>query len=172
MKRPLGLTLTGVVAFVLMAVPASARSNPSYRVLGGGGEVAQVIDSAISEVLVSSAVLRARPVAEALRRAAVERGVPVFVLVSSGGASERASFAKSLALAGVQVRTGEAMAVPMLVVDRRVGVTGTLVGNLAMRAGETATVRSDDPRYIAQLVRAFVAFYRKARPFQPGKVGP
>lgn len=58
-----------------------------------------------------------------MRLARVERGVKVYLLTTANGLIHRASYAPSLALAGVVVRYAPEVSGEFVVVDRRLGFT-------------------------------------------------
>lgn len=85
-------------------------------------EASEVITRATAEVLVQARLMDLWPLAEALREVRVRRGVKVYLLTTAEGLTHRASYAPSLALAGVAVRYAPRVDEEFLVVDRRVGL--------------------------------------------------
>lgn len=86
-------------------------------------EAAEIIRQATGEILVQAKLLDQKPLAEALRLARTERGVKVYLLTTASGLTHRASYAPSLALAGVVVRYAPEVSGEFVVVDRRLGLS-------------------------------------------------
>lgn len=158
-----------LVAFLSFGVAFGQSATPDVRILSTPEEVAGFVDQATSEILVSSFMFRLLPVAEALRRAMVQRGVTVYLLTTVEGLNENASYAKSLALAGAQVRSGYANA-ELMVIDRVYVVNGSLIGKPPGPLGEEPTLLMVGQDYALELVRIFVEVFAAATPFDPGSV--
>lgn len=86
--------MTHLVSFLLLAV-ASAQTPEA---LVTPEAVAAQLDTATEQLLVLVPTVRSEPLAEALRRAAVERGVRVYLLVSPEVVEEGGSFVPGLAV--------------------------------------------------------------------------
>jgi hypothetical protein len=164
------ILLRFVVVFVLLGgwVFGQGVSSEVF-VVSSAEEVAAYVDMAASEVLVSSFMVRLLPVAEALRRAMVQRGVQVYLLTTPEGLDENASYAKSLALAGAQVRSGYASG-ELMIVDRLVVVSGSLVGKPPGPLGDEPTLVVVGEAYALELVRIFVEVFGVSVPFDPRSV--
>jgi len=132
-------------------------------------DIVPYIDIAASEILVSATMLRVQSVAEALRRAMVQRGVAVYIITTEMGLNEGASYAKSLALAGAQVRSAYAN-LELLIVDRTYVVAGPLIGVSLTPMGSEPTVAIAGSDYANQVTLAFVELFNTATPYNPMEV--
>lgn len=163
-----------IAAIVLLGAPlglaqAPLTPNTEMRMLGASSDVVAYVDAAQSEILLSAYMLRVQSIAEALRRAVVERGVQAYILTTNAGLNEGASYAKSLALAGAHVRSGYANA-ELLVVDRYYVVNGPLIGVQSMPEGMDPTFAFTGTDYANSLVTIFIEQYNGAAPYDPREV--
>lgn len=167
--------IIGCVALLALLVgvhgvsQAPITPNTEMRALGASQDVIAYVDAAQSEILLSAYVLRVQGIAEALRRAVVERGVQAYILTTTAGLNEGASYAKSLALAGAHVRSGYANA-ELLIVDRYYVVNGPLIGVQSMPQGMDPTFAFVGSDYAAALVSIFIEQYNHATPYDPNEV--
>jgi len=91
--------------FLALFLLVSVASAQAPEALPTPEAVAAQLDTATEQLLVMVPTVRAEPIAEALRRAAVERGVRIYLLVSPEYVEEGGSFVPSLAvLEGVHTR--------------------------------------------------------------------
>src|SRR5690606_33073416 len=127
MKRPaiLAALLLFACSFAQQPQQAEGALNP-YMLLSTPQQIAEVVHAANSEILLSASTVQHPEIAEALRGAMVERGVPVFILTTVNGANERSSFIHSLFLMGANIRIVAAPE-PFIVVDRAYVVAGPLI---------------------------------------------
>jgi hypothetical protein len=113
-----------LTALLALASPSLAQG------LETPAQVAALVDSAQREVILVAPVLRVKPIADALRRAVVERDVSVKLLTGRESVNDGASFWWGLERAGAQLRTvGEVQGFE-LIVDRVVRVTGDAIGRV------------------------------------------
>ena len=98
------------LVFVLLLFSlVTAQTIPQvndYQLLESMDSVVSLIQEAEYEVLLATASLKEKSVAEALHQAVTERGVDVFVLSPKENVELRANYVQSLALAGATVRFG------------------------------------------------------------------
>lgn len=130
-------------------------------------EVAQVINSASSEIMLATGVLRSPEIAEALRDAVVTRGVAVYILAPEENVTDSASYFASLALAGAGVALSPVEG-SFLTVDRQTLVTGVLVSGVVGLPGyedKDQTVLVPDPAYTAAYVDSFYQSFTAAPVF-------
>lgn len=132
-------------------------------------DIIPYLDIAASEILISSTMLRVQTVADAIRRAMVQRGVPVYILTTEMGLNEGASYAKSLALAGAQVRSGFSN-LELIIIDRTYVVAGPLIGISLAPIATEPTVIIAGADYANQLTVAFIELFSGAAPFDPLQV--
>lgn len=163
-----------VAATVLLWVSAGLAQAPitpstEMQVLGTSTDVVAYVDAAQSEILLSAYMLRVHGIAEALRRAVVERGVQAFILTTPAGLNEGASYGKSLALTGANVRSGHANA-ELLIVDRYYVVNGPLIGVQGMPEGMDPTFAFTGSDYANTLVAIFIEQFNAGTPFDPNEV--
>lgn len=156
-------------ALLAGAAPAQVPPNTEARILATPNDVAAYIDAAQSELLISAYMLRVQAIAEAVRRAVVERGVQTYILTTEAGLHESASYAKSLALAGAFVRSGYANA-DLVIVDRYYVVQGPLVGVQSMPEGMEPTFAMSGGEYASTFVTLFIDLFNAANPYDPREV--
>lgn len=148
---------------------APITPNTEMQMLGASPDVVAYVDAAQSEILLSAYMLRVQSIAEALRRAVVERGVQTFILTTPAGLNESASYGKSLALAGANVRSGYANA-ELLVVDRYYVVNGPLIGVQSMPEGLDPTFAFTGSEYANTLVAIYIEQFNAGTPYDPNEV--
>jgi hypothetical protein len=107
-----------------------------------------------------------QPVADAIRRAMVQRGVQVFILTTEEGLNENASYVKSLSLAGANVRWGYTN-MELMILDRSFVIAGPLI-SMALRPLDTEpTILVGGGSYAQQMTEAFVMLFGYGTPFDP-----
>ena len=164
------LLLATLVAMSAQAfAQAPLPTNTEMRMITTSNDVLPYIDAGTQEVLVSAYMLRVQDVAEALRRAMVERGVAVYILTTTDGLNENASYAKSLALAGANVRSGYANA-ELLIVDRYYVINGPLIGVHSMPEGMDPTFVMTGQEYANNLVTIYIEMFSTAQVFDPTEI--
>lgn len=158
------LVLAAILAGIALAQaqPAGAEGQP----LPTPTAVAKLIDAAQNEILLQATTLQQHDIADALRRAVVQRGVAVFVLVSPRGANEPASYTQGLALAGAHVRVAT-VTTNVMIIDRTYVAHGLLLAR-APRPGENASpTRYTQTRQAAtDASAAFVTAFQRAAVFK------
>ncbi len=117
---------TVVIALMLIAPPRDGLAGRVSTV----SDVATLIDSAQREVIVVAPVLRVKAIADALRKAVVERGLSLKVLTGISSVRDGASYWWGLQQAGAQVRTVSSVTGYEVIVDRQTRVTGDLIGRI------------------------------------------
>lgn len=152
---------------LIMLVLTSAWAQPEP--LTDAQQVVAQLGRAHEQLLIVAPSLFSKPIAEALRRAAAERGVQVFVLVSPAWVEAPGSYVASLALLdGVQVRLAET--------DRRFAVVdmhddafvieGGLVSESQRRFDERPTYALADPQDVSDRAGHFTQLWRSAIPYR------
>ena len=179
MRRPCALGLTLVVLTLgtsqaqtggALPPPQSAQQVTPQAVppgtLQSTAEVIQAIDTATQELMVASDLLRSKEVANALRRAAVDRSVTVFVVAPPENVTDPSSYFVSLAFADVAVRL-----VPFegsfIVIDRTVLIEGPLIAGVKQLPGvQVAPTRlSQDAAEVSSFVESFYQSFSAAEPY-------
>lgn len=92
--------------------------------------LAQFIHSAQVEVILAAPVLRVPEVADALRRAVVERGVSVKILTGSSSLNDGASFWWGLQRAGADLRLVREVRGYEVFIDGSTRLSGDLIGRV------------------------------------------
>lgn len=147
----------------------SAPLNAAQGVPGtlqSTAEVVQAIDTATQELMVATDLLRSKEVANALRRAAVDRGVTVFIVVPPENVADASSYFISLAFADAAVRLVSFQG-SFIVIDRRVLVQGPLVAGVKQLPGSQVepTRLSQDAAEVARFVGSFYKSFSAAQPY-------
>jgi hypothetical protein len=159
------------------AAPAQASLQlypEGSQVLTTVEEVAQAINSASSEIMLATGVLRSPEIAEALRDAVVTRGVAVYILAPEENVTDSASYFASLALAGVGVALSPVEG-SFLTIDRQTLVTGVLVSGVMGLPGyedKDQTVLVPNPDYTATYVDSFYQSFTAAPTFDGSSIIP
>jgi hypothetical protein len=156
-----------LTAFVFVAFPTRASSLPLE--LKTEEEVARVILAARETIFVSAPQLRGRTVADALRRAAVERGVRVFILCEARRTLDPGGFVAALSLLRqrdqpLEVRVVQSVFGFSLVVDEAQTVNGPLVGE-PRTFGQTPTRLDLELRVALERAKRFREAWIRAKPW-------
>ena len=153
---------------LLLSLLATAWVPPGALTTPQG--VASQLERANEQLLVLAPNVFSKPTAEAIRRAAAERGVRVFVLVSPAWVEAPGSFVASLSLIeGVQVRLAEVER-RFVVVDTGGAafvIEGGLVGEGSRRFDERPTYALADPPAVAARAELFMGVWQGAVPYMP-----
>jgi hypothetical protein len=131
-------------------------------------EVAQAIATARSEIMLATDVLRSQDIAEALR-AAVMRGVAVYIITPQENIENPESYLVSLALAGANVRLAPVEG-SFATIDRMNVVVGVLVSGVMGLPGQEdmdRTILVPDETYTAPYVDAFYQSFEVAPALDP-----
>ena len=128
-------------------------------------QVVAQLDRAHDQLLLLAPSLFSKPVAEAVRRAAAERGVQVFILVAPAWVEAPGSYVASLALlGGVQVRLAETER-RFVVLDRDDAafvLEGGLVSESQRRFDERPTYALADPQEVQARAGHFTQLWGSA----------
>lgn len=161
-----------LATFLLLAVGFAQQPQQSEGVLNPfilletPQQIAEVIQTASSELLISAPTIQHLEIAEALRTAMVERGVPTFILTTVAGANEPSSFIHSLFLMGAHIRIVSS-AEPFIIVDRTYVVAGPLIARpKAPTAVENETFLLSEPSNTLRATRMFVETFEQAPRFE------
>jgi hypothetical protein len=120
------IRLALVTLTMLFALPREGQAQRVNTV----SDVAGLIDSAQREVIVVAPVLRVKVIANALRKAVVERGLSLKILTGSSSVRDGASYWWGLQQAGADLRTVSSVTGYEVIVDRQVRVSGDLIGRI------------------------------------------
>ena len=130
--------------------------------------VANVILAAQKTVFVIAPQFRSRTVADALRQAAVERGVRVLILCDAALTLERGGYIAGLSLLHtrypLEVRVLRQVSSQMVIVDQQRSVTGPLIANV-WTFGLPATRLDLEPSIALERARRFWAQWQRAKPW-------
>jgi Archaeal transcriptional regulator TrmB len=151
------------------AAPPPAQIYPeNAQQLLQFSEVAQAIGSATSELMLATDVLRSQEIAEAVR-AAVTRGVAVYILTPTENVEDPESYLVSLALAGASVRLSPVDG-SFVTIDRQSVVVGVLVSGVKGLPGYEEmdrTILVPDATYTAPYVEGFYESFELAPALDP-----
>lgn len=156
-----------VLATVALGGSGASRAAPTPTSLQSGSQVAAVVYSAARSVTVTAPSIRSREVADALRRAAVERGANVFILADDRYVREPAGFLSALSLVpGIQVRLVRGVSQSWVIVDGKVALAGPLVWEVASPLESRATVVDRGQATLARLSGWFSRSWKVARVYR------
>ena len=144
--------------------PAQVAASPGA--LKNTAEVVQAIDTATQELMVASDLLRSKEVANALRRAVVDRSVTLFMVVPPENVADPASYFVSLAFADAAVRLVSFKG-SFIVIDRSVLVEGPFIAGVKQLPGaQVAPTRlSQDAAEVSSFVTSFYESFSAAEPY-------
>lgn len=146
---------------------AQTAAQPTTRALESPKVVGGVLYAGTQEILLVAPSVRSKEVADGLRRAAVERGTPIFIIADASLAGERAGFLPGLSLLGnVQVRLLRGVVQPSAVVDRKLLISGLLLFDIPSPLETRLTEARTDPRAINDAVRWFTKAWKLAKPYK------
>ncbi|RIH90722.1 hypothetical protein Mterra_00216 [Calidithermus terrae] len=133
-------------ALLALLLGVALARQPGTEAVASVEQVAALIDQAQRQVVYVAPGLYSPPVAQALHRAAVQRGVQVLVLLEASQVNEPSSYGAALAFLAPErplfVRVVQAVrTAPRLLLDSRVLVEGPLVAGDAFDPRPTALTR-------------------------------
>ncbi|PNY79675.1 hypothetical protein [Deinococcus koreensis] len=153
-------------ALVALTVCGGARAERSWT-LTTSQQVGASLYEATSEVLLVTPTLRSKDVAEALRRAAVERGVRIFLIADGRYVNEGASYLASLSLTpGIQVRLVRGLEASRATIDRQMTVSGPLLADVPSPRRPGATLALQQPQAVRVASTWFSKAWATARPYR------
>lgn len=124
--------------------------------------VAQFIHSAQREVILAAPVLRVPEVADALRRAVVERGVSVKILTGDSSSKDGASFWWGLQRAGADLRLVREVRGYEMFIDSSTRLSGDLIGRV-LSPNERGEVRLERDTTVSPRADRLRSIWAKAR---------
>lgn len=152
-----------LISFALgWAVAQTATQTlESPKVVGG------VLYTGTQEILLVTPSVRSKDVADGLRRAAVERGTPVYIIADAALVGERAGFLPGLSLVkNVQVRLLRGLTQSSAVVDRKLMISGSLLFDIPSPLETKLTEARSDSRAVSDAVRWFTKAWKLAKPYK------
>jgi hypothetical protein len=146
-----------IMPFLLFTVTPAQ----SYQIVPNTEVVVDQIDQTVATIYLAAPTLTSPSVADALRRAIVERGVTVYVITTSQGLSHLADATNSLALLDAHVYVGD---IPqdyfLLVLDETTVMSGPLVAASDLEPSDLQTISvtdTDNAKQYAALLRQMMA---------------
>jgi hypothetical protein len=136
-----------IMPFLLFTVTPAQ----SYQVVPTTEVVVDQIDRTVATIYLATPTLTSLQVADALRRAVVERGVTVYVITTLQGLSHPADATNSLALLDAHIYVG---AIPqdyfLLILDETTVLSGPLVATSDLEPSELQTMSVTDTKNAEQ----------------------
>lgn len=155
----------GCILVLLLLTSVWAQSEP----LSTAQQVASQLGRAHEQLLLVTPSVSSKPLAEAVRRAAAERGVKIFIVVAPASVEAPGSYVASLALLdGVQARLAETerQFVIVDVADDAFVIEGSLVRATTRRFDEQPTYAFADPQAVDERASRFAELWRSAVPYR------
>lgn len=149
MKRYTALLLLSVMSTLSLAQEVVTRP------IGEAKEIAEVINASTQELLLVTDTFRNETLADAVRVAALERGVKVFVLAPEALVQDLSSYFGTLSQAGATIHLQDATGA-FLVVDRKYVVQGNLLSELENPQTATPTMLIASEDYANHLTQLFI----------------
>jgi phosphatidylserine/phosphatidylglycerophosphate/cardiolipin synthase-like enzyme len=155
MKRYTALLLLSVLSTLSLAQEVVTRP------ISKSEEIAEVINASTQELLLVTDTFRNETLADAVRVAALERGVKVFVLAPEELAQDLSSYFGTLSQAGATVHLQEATGA-FLVIDRKYVIQGNLLSELENPQTTTPTMLIASQDYANHLTQLFIEAFEGA----------
>lgn len=156
----------GAISGLILLCVGAALALPG-RTLSTPQQVGATLLAATSEVTLVTPALRSKDVAESLRKAAVERGVRVFLLADARFLSDGGSFLGSLSMTpGIQVRLLRGLNDSRATIDRQLILSGPLLADIVSPLQQTPTQVSQEPRAVRTASVWFNEAWAQARPYR------
>lgn len=144
-----------------------AGQPAGYQRLGTPQAVSATLYSASREILIVSPSIRSKDVAEALRKAALERGVTIFVIADARLVGEPAGYLSGLSLLeNVHVRLVQGLTSSRATIDRTIVVSGPLLFDSPNPLENRPTFAATDPQATATTVAWFNRVWSTAKPYK------
>ena len=153
--------LIGIFFFASSLVQSQATTT---RPLTKPDEIAQVISAATTELLLITDTFRNETLADAIRLALLERGVPVFIVVPEDLVTDLSSYFGTLERAGASIHLQETTGA-FLVVDRQHVIQGPMLSTLETAPQASPTMLISNTDYADQLAQRFIDAFEEAAPW-------
>jgi hypothetical protein len=131
------------------------------RPLSKSEEIAEIINACTQELLLVTDTFRNKTLADAVRVAALERGVKVFVLVPEPLVQDLSSYFGTLSQAGATIHLQDATG-GFLIIDRKYVVQGALLSELENPQSTTQTMLIASEDYANHLTQLFIDAFEGA----------
>jgi phosphatidylserine/phosphatidylglycerophosphate/cardiolipin synthase-like enzyme len=150
-----------LICFVILAFSISFAQNVITKPVETSDDIARVITSATSELLLVTDTFRNEALADAVREALEKRGVQVYVLVSKPLVNDLSSYFGTLERAGAEIRLQDSTGA-FLVVDRTYVIQGKLLSTLPTTQQTTPTMLIASKEYADYLTELFIEAFEGA----------
>lgn len=134
--------------------------NQPYEIITEYQKIIEVIETTNKEILLRVDTLRNQDIAEALRKAIVERGVDVYMMIPNDGLEDNGSYFLALASIGAKTRIADGQGA-FLVSDRTTSVFGSMLENAVITQGDMMTMKVISEHYAATVTQHFIDAYSK-----------
>jgi hypothetical protein len=142
----------------------TAQSAP--RPLESPKAVGSVLYTGTEEILLVAPSVRSKEIADGLRRAAVERGTPIFILADVRFVEERAGYLPGLSLVkNVQVRLLRGVPISQATVDRKLLISGPLLFDIPNPLEVKPTEALTETRRVNAAINWFAGAWKAAKPY-------
>jgi hypothetical protein len=155
MKRYITLLLLSILSTLCLAQDVVTRP------INQSEEIAEVINASTQELLLVTDTFRNKTLADAVRVAALERGVKVFVLAPEALVQDLSSYFGTLSQAGATIHLQEATGA-FLVIDRKYVIQGALLSDLENPQGSAQTMLIASEDYANHLTQLFIDAFEGA----------
>jgi hypothetical protein len=128
--------------------------------------VGSVLYTGTQEILLVAPSVRSKEVADGLRRAATERGTPIFILADARFIEERAGYLPGLSLVkNVQIRLLRGVQTSQAIVDRKLLISGPLLFDIANPLETKPTEALTETRRVNAAINWFAGAWKAAKPY-------
>jgi hypothetical protein len=143
-----------------MAVQSAVRPLESPKAVGS------VLYTGTQEILLVVPSVRSKEIADGLRRAATERGTPIFILADVSLIEERAGYLPGLSLIkNVQIRLLRGVQTSQAVVDRKLLIAGPLLFDIPNPLEPKPTEALTETRRVNAAINWFAGAWKTAKPY-------
>jgi phosphatidylserine/phosphatidylglycerophosphate/cardiolipin synthase-like enzyme len=156
--------MKGYITLLLLSVLStlSLAQDVITRPISKSEEIAEVINASTQELLLVTDTFRNKTLADAVRVAALERGVNVFVLAPEALIQDLSSYFGTLSQAGATIHLQDATGA-FLVIDHKYVVQGALLSELENPEMTTQTMLIASEDYANHLTQLFIDAFEGAK---------
>jgi phosphatidylserine/phosphatidylglycerophosphate/cardiolipin synthase-like enzyme len=151
-----------LISFFIYALSFSFAQNIITQPVETPDDIARVIASATSELLLVTDTFRNEVLSDAVKDALEKRGVKVYVLVPESLITDLSSYFGTLERAGVEIRLQDSTGA-FLIVDRSYVIQGQLLSTLATAEQSTPTMLIANQDYATHLTELFINAFEGAQ---------
>ncbi len=148
--------------FFILTLSSSFAQSVVTKPIETTKSIAEVIDSATSELLLVTDTFRNEALADAVKNALEKRGVKVYLLVPETLVNDLSSYFGTLERSGAEIRLQDSTGA-FLIVDRTYVIQGQLLSTLETTEQPTPTMLIANKDYANYLTELFIDAFEGAK---------